>query len=432
VSIAGRLALTSAAVIALTLGVGTHGLIEMRELNETTIRIAQERFEKVRLAQRGLQKLNENSRVVLHLFMVTDLSEFNRQLVQQTKTSREITELYDLFEQRIDAAEERILFGQVKSARARYAGLRAGAEGALQAGERMAAQSLIEREVLPALDSYIAAWNRLLELESRRLDDATREAAAGYARARLVAIGLFGLAAIIGTFVAVVVTRRITRPIAEIADAARRIEQGEPAPRVVVSSSDELGGLARAFNLMGEAVILRQEKLERQAALIERMSITDELTGLYNRRGFVILAGQHQELAMRESSPFAIMFADLNGLKKINDSMGHAVGDGALRRVAAVLKASVRDADIVARLGGDEFVILLHHADPTNVDLVGARVRQRLSEDTTPGVGVGTLSVSIGTAFYAPDHPASVAELLGEADRNMYVDKQRQRGFAAQ
>ena len=93
-SIAGRLALTSAAVIALTLGVGTHGLIEMRELNETTIRIAQERFEKVRLAQRGLQKLNENSRVVLHLFMVTDLSEFNRQLVQQTKTSREITELY--------------------------------------------------------------------------------------------------------------------------------------------------------------------------------------------------------------------------------------------------------------------------------------------------------------------------------------------------
>jgi diguanylate cyclase (GGDEF)-like protein len=183
---------------------------------------------------------------------------------------------------------------------------------------------------------------------------------------------------------------------------------------------------------MGQAVVLRQEKLERQAALIERMSVTDELTGLYNRRGFVILAGQHQELAMRESSPFAIMFADLNGLKKINDSMGHAVGDFALRRVAAVLKASVRDADIVARLGGDEFVILLHQADLTNVDLVGARVRQRLSEDTTPGEGVGTLSVSIGTAFYTPDHPASVAELLVEADRNMYVDKQRQHGFAAQ
>jgi diguanylate cyclase (GGDEF)-like protein len=155
--------------------------------------------------------------------------------------------------------------------------------------------------------------------------------------------------------------------------------------------------------------------------MIERMSVTDELTACTNRRGFVILAGQHQELAIRESSPFAIMFADLNGLKKLNDSMGHAVGDRALRKVATVLKASVRDADIVARRGGDEFVILLHHADPTNADPVGARVRQRLSEDTTPGEGVAAVSVSIGTASYSPDHPASVADLLVEADRNMWT-----------
>ena len=431
-SIAGRLALTFAAVIALILGVGTHGLIRMRLLNETTIRIADARFSKVRLAQRGVQKLNENSRIALRLFLVADLTEFKGQLARQAETSREITELYQVFEQRIDTSDERILFGQVKSARTRYVGLRDRAESALQAGERSDAQSLMEREVLPSLDGYIAAWSELLDLESRRLDAAAREAAAGYARARLVTIGLFGLAATMGTFIAVAVTRRITRPIVEIADAARRIEQGEPAPHVVVSSSDEVGGLVRAFNLMGEAVVLRQEKLERQAAMIERISVTDELTGLYNRRGFVILAGQHQELAIRESSPFAIMFADLNGLKKINDSMGHAVGDFALRRVASVLKASVRDADIVARLGGDEFVILLHHADPTNVDLVGARVRQRLSEDTTPGEGVAALSVSIGTAFYSPDHPASIAELLVEADRNMYVDKGRQRSFAAQ
>jgi diguanylate cyclase (GGDEF)-like protein len=112
--------------------------------------------------------------------------------------------------------------------------------------------------------------------------------------------------------------------------------------------------------------------------------------------------------------------------------MGHAVGDFALRKVATVLRASVRDADIVARLGGDEFVILLHRPEPTNVDLVGARVRQRLAEDTTPGEGVAALSVSIGTAFYSPDHPASVAELLVEADRNMYADKQRQRASAAE
>jgi diguanylate cyclase (GGDEF)-like protein len=432
VSIAGRLAMTFAAVIALILGVGTHGLIRMHLLNETTIRIADERFSKVRLAQRGVQKLNENSRLALRLFLAPDPTELKRQLVRQTETSREITELYDVFEQRIDADHERILFGQVKSARARYTGLRARAESALRAGERSDAQSLVEREVLPALDSYIAAWNGLLDLESRRLDAAAREAAANYARASFATLWLFGLAAMLGTFVAVVVTRRLTRPIVAIANAARRLEQGEPVPRVEVSSSDEVGDLARAFNLMGEAVLLRQEKLERQAAMIEHMSVTDELTGLYNRRGFVILARQHQELAVRESIPFAIMFADLNGLKRINDSMGHAVGDCALRKVADVLKASVRDADIVARLGGDEFVILLHHADPTNVDLVAGRVRRRLLEERTPGEGVTALSVSIGTAFYSPDHPASVTDLLAEADRNMYADKQRQRASAAE
>jgi hypothetical protein len=89
----------------------------MRDLNETTIRIARERFSKVRVAQRGVQKLNENSRVVLHLFLVADLSEFNRQLARQAEASREITELYQLFEQRIDTAEERDLFDQVNSAR---------------------------------------------------------------------------------------------------------------------------------------------------------------------------------------------------------------------------------------------------------------------------------------------------------------------------
>jgi methyl-accepting chemotaxis protein len=207
VSIAGRLVLTFGAVIALILGVGTHGLIRMRLLNETTIRIADERFSKVQLAQRGVRKLNENSRTALRLFLVADLVEFKGQLAKQTETSGEITELYEIFERRIDTSDERILFGQVKSARTRYIGLRDRAESLLQAGERNGAQSLIEKEVLPSLDGYIAAWNELLDLESRRLDAAAREAAAGYARARLVTMSLFGLAAIIGTFIAVSVIR---------------------------------------------------------------------------------------------------------------------------------------------------------------------------------------------------------------------------------
>lgn len=189
-----------------------------------------------------------------------------------------------------------------------------------------------------------------------------------------------------------------------------------------------MGTLARAFNMMGEAVLFRQEELERQAAVIERMSVTDELTGLYNRRGFLILAAQHEHLALRGKNAFAIMFADLNGLKKINDSLGHDVGDRAIRKTAIALKACVRAADIVARLGGDEFVMPLHDATPTTVDLVKERIRRRLTEHEIPDDRVGALSVSIGTAFHTWEHQSSVAELLAEADRRMYAEKQLRGG----
>jgi diguanylate cyclase (GGDEF)-like protein/PAS domain S-box-containing protein len=181
-----------------------------------------------------------------------------------------------------------------------------------------------------------------------------------------------------------------------------------------------------------EALHLAIAEQKRQAAMIERMSLTDELTGLYNRRGFMTLAEQHARVALRGQRPFAIMFADLDGLKTINDEMGHESGDRALRRTAAVLEASVRDADIVGRLGGDEFVILLDNATPTAVDLVSARIQQELSDDRASDLRGQSLSISIGTAFHTREQPRSVADLLVEADQQMYVHKRQRRSLVPQ
>jgi HAMP domain-containing protein len=256
-SIGSRLTVTFAAMIALTLAVGAQGLTQIRRLNDTT-RIADERFAKVRLAQQGVQRINENARIALHLFLVSDPGAFARQVTRQRETSDEITELYKTFEKQVDTDDERVLFAKVKEARAHYVAVRAHAEALLQAGRRSEAQSLIDDTVLPALDDYIATWNMLLDLEGRRVGDTAREAASGYARARFVAGGLAGLAAMIGALVAGLVTRRITRPIVEMARTVRRLERGDEAPRMLVTTNDEVGALAQAFNRMGEAVTSRQ------------------------------------------------------------------------------------------------------------------------------------------------------------------------------
>ena len=98
---------------------------------------------------------------------------------------------------------------------------------------------------------------------------------------------------------------------------------------------------------------------ESQSKQLAALSTTDELTGLHNRRAFMNLAEQHARLALRRREPFSVMFMDLNGLKLINDHLGHEAGDRAIREAAVLLKRTMRDADILARLGGDEFVALL-------------------------------------------------------------------------
>jgi two-component system cell cycle response regulator len=165
---------------------------------------------------------------------------------------------------------------------------------------------------------------------------------------------------------------------------------------------------------------------DSRSAQLAAISVTDELTQLNNRRGFMSLAEQHARLALRRSQPFSVAFLDLNGLKAINDQLGHETGDQAIREAAEVLRRTVRDADILARLGGDEFVALLD-GPPAAVELVFSRLRRELEQLARDPARRYRLSISYGAAFFDPQHPKSVDDLLAAADQKMYERKRERR-----
>lgn len=156
---------------------------------------------------------------------------------------------------------------------------------------------------------------------------------------------------------------------------------------------------------------------------LKEMSVTDELTGLYNRRGFFALAEHELKMASRMKRGIYLLFGDFDKLKKINDTFGHQEGDLALIRTADILRETFRESDIIARIGGDEFVVIPINADGNDVDIIIARLQKKLEVYNTKETGRCKLSLSIGITYYDPDHPCSIDELLGQADKSMYEQK---------
>ena len=168
------------------------------------------------------------------------------------------------------------------------------------------------------------------------------------------------------------------------------------------------------------------ERGKIQQAFAE-MSITDELTGLYNRRGFLILAEQQRKLALRHRKGFHLLYADLDGLKKINDTYGHAEGDDAIREAAAVLREAFRESDLVARIGGDEYAVLAFDTGQQMNGVLHAHLERKIAERRVDRPHGYQFSLSIGSAYFDPENPASVEDLMKEADRNLYEKKRSHR-----
>ncbi|HUM09772.1 MAG TPA: diguanylate cyclase [Myxococcaceae bacterium] len=161
------------------------------------------------------------------------------------------------------------------------------------------------------------------------------------------------------------------------------------------------------------------------------LSYLDELTGLYNRRGFLRFARAQLDAAAMAGRPMLLIFVDLDELKDINDRLGHAVGDQALVDMATVLKSTFRERDVVARLGGDEFVVLVTDSSAVREPDLLARLAGRLDTlNARPGREF-QLAFSTGVAGFDPAAPEPLEDLLSEADSRMYLDKRRRKDAAA-
>lgn len=163
---------------------------------------------------------------------------------------------------------------------------------------------------------------------------------------------------------------------------------------------------------------------KRFEAALENLSLIDELTGLYNRRGFMAVTAQHLAAIRRHKKVPVILYADLDGLKKINDSLGHQAGDAAIIKTAELLKETFRTSDIVARLGGDEFVVLAAIGEDETTDSLTDRLQMAFDTCNSQSNLPYKLSISVGVMHFDIDED-SIEDVTARADRNMYEDKRR-------
>jgi diguanylate cyclase (GGDEF)-like protein len=238
-------------------------------------------------------------------------------------------------------------------------------------------------------------------------DDATLELhydLAALDRARSadgMTLSMLGLSAalVLGGLVSLLLTRTVVRRLDRVRGVANRLREGDSAARTNLGGRDEIGALARDFDLMADALL--------EAA-------KDPLTGLLNHRAFQERLAEELKRAERGEYPVAVVSLDLDDFKTINSSLGHAGGDDALRAIAAALRDELRAGDVCGRVGGDEFGLALIDADVGVADLIVDRVRDRVAGES--------LGVSAGIVSF-PRHGTSQDELLHLAAGAMYWAK---------
>ncbi|OLC42799.1 MAG: hypothetical protein AUH75_03890 [Gemmatimonadetes bacterium 13_1_40CM_4_65_7] len=284
-------------------------------------------------------------------------------------------------------------------------------------------RELVEREGQPVVQSrpgggsreVLAVLRRIPQMRWAAVAEAPRAEAlreAGVLRSRTVlllsvlVLGVGLLAFMVGLF--------ITRPLERLTEAAARVAAGDLSVELPAGGSGEVGYLTRAFS----TVVTRLREKESHGEL-EKLSLTDSLTGLYNRRHLMGTLASEVQRSRRLRRAFSVLLADVDRFKQYNDTHGHLAGDAALVKIAEVFRKTTRQVDCVARYGGEEFVVMLLEANMATAALVAERVRARVAEQD---LGEGNLTLSIGVAEY-PDGGDTPEELIATADAAMYKAK---------
>jgi diguanylate cyclase (GGDEF)-like protein len=181
-------------------------------------------------------------------------------------------------------------------------------------------------------------------------------------------------------------------------------------------------GQVQKINESLQAEIAQRKEAEEQ---LRALSFTDDLTGLLNRRGLLTMGAHQLKIARRTRRRLLLIYADLDNMKRINDKYGHMEGDAALIEAADVLREVFRESDLIARIGGDEFVIMAVDSDGAPPEALINRIHQRCILANLKRGHPYVLAMSAGSAEFDTDQPTTLEELVAQADRAMYAEKQK-------
>ena len=250
-----------------------------------------------------------------------------------------------------------------------------------------------------------AAW---LAVADMPVADAYRQAI----RLRNVTFLVIGVLLAVIAVVAYWLAALIARPLRRLTGAAAQVSAGDLPAELPAGGAGEVGYLTQVFNTMVESLRKHHDELER-------LSTTDTLTGLSNRRHLMNLLTQEIERAKRAAQAFSILMLDVDHFKKYNDSHGHQTGDEVLARVGAVLRNSIRPYDCAARYGGEEFLVMLSATSLDRAKESAERIRKQVRAEPFEG---GPLTISIGVAEY-PSQGDTAESVIGQADAALYEAK---------
>lgn len=257
------------------------------------------------------------------------------------------------------------------------------------------------------------------------------EVYAAWIRLRNFFLGFVSILIVIVAAVALYIGRSIVTPLKGLIGATKRIVDGDLNVRVDVKQNDEVGQLALMFNQMTDKlhqnyleIMAANEAMRQQNLLLEELSVTDSLTGLFNRSKLDSILSDQLARFERNKRPFSVMMIDVDHFKTLNDNLGHIVGDEMLIAVANILTNSIRNIDFAARYGGDELVVILTE---TTTD-IAMKTAERIRGQVTEVVGAKlkdykmpiTLSIGITHCQIEDKTPTM---LLARVDSALYVAK---------
>jgi diguanylate cyclase (GGDEF)-like protein len=247
---------------------------------------------------------------------------------------------------------------------------------------------------------------------------------------RNIFLGLVAALVLVVTAVAFQMGRSIVLPLQRLIRAADRIAAGDFEVRLSATRSDELGHLTQVFNQMTDRLRHSHAKMQQQNEVLKTLSITDSLTGLYNRSKLDSILTDQLARFKRSHRPFTLLMLDIDHFKTLNDTYGHIAGDEILAAVARILLQSIRSIDYAARYGGDEFIVILTETSAELATTTAERVRSQV-EALYPTVKGTEIALTVSIGIVEPRlEDMTPTEVFASADYALYEAKRAGRNRA--